>query len=307
MPKCAACDSEKATVTSGRGDSYYIDCPRCGKYNISGTAAINLQRDEWRTRISCWLRHAYIANTLPPMFMDSHISLIKETWRERTVPEKQDALLLALAQMSRYPGDGVVVADEFDHVLAWCELEDEFQFHLQTAQDRHLIEFPTTEPLCYLRPDGWDRVAELSKIDPAKSDLVFVAMAFDESLASAWSDGYRRGIEAAGYRPERVDTAPHADKIDDRIMAMIRASRLVVVDVTLQNRGAYFEAGFALGLGRPVIWGVRADDLKNLHFDTRQFAHVVWKDAADVELQIRDKIVAMFGKGSYRPSRDQRG
>jgi hypothetical protein len=33
----------------------------------------------------------------------------------------------------------------------------------------------------------------------------------------------------------------------------------------------YFEAGVALGLGRPVIWTCREDDIARLPFDTRQF------------------------------------
>ena len=34
----------------------------------------------------------------------------------------------------------------------------------------------------------------------------------------------------------------------------IRASRFVICDLTHGNRGAYWEAGFAEGIGRPVIF-----------------------------------------------------
>ena len=32
-----------------------------------------------------------------------------------------------------------------------------------------------------------------------------------------------------------------------------------------------------MGLGLPALWSVRQDDLPHVHFDTRQFYHVVWE------------------------------
>lgn len=46
----------------------------------------------------------------------------------------------------------------------------------------------------------------------------------------------------------------HNNKIDDQIVAEIRRSKLVLVDATGARPNAYFEAGFAAGLGIPVIW-----------------------------------------------------
>jgi len=297
MPVCAVCEIDRADVRPGPGDISRIDCPRCGIFTITHEATVNLRREEQRLRISCWLRHASIFGQLPDPFKASHIDFVKQTWRERTVGEKQDALLLALAKMSQYPGDDVTIVDEVDHVLAWCEHLEEFEFHLASARDRGLISAPTMDPSWIVTPTGWDRVSDLTRSDPASTDLVFVAMAFHESLSAAWTDGLRPGIKAAGYRPERVDSTPDAGKIDDRIMALVRQSRFVVVDVTRQNCGAYFEAGFALGLGRAVIWSVHEDDLKNLHFDTRQFNHIVWRDPADLRRKVTDRLVGVFGRG----------
>jgi nucleoside 2-deoxyribosyltransferase len=51
----------------------------------------------------------------------------------------------------------------------------------------------------------------------------------------------------------RVDREHFGDRIDDRIIAEIRRCRFIVADFTGQRGGVYFEAGFALGLGKPVI------------------------------------------------------
>ncbi len=249
-------------------------------------------------RVGCLLRHADLYGDAEVELTKDNLSSFEQGWRERNVSEKQDALLLALAKMSKYPGDPVPLVGEHDHFLAWCELEDEFNYHIQTLSDRGLAVAPTMAPQWIITPAGWDRIAEIDTKSHVSTDLVFDAMAFDPTLAAAWTDGLWSGIAAAGYRPERVDTGHHNGRIDDRIMAMIRESRFVVVDVTTQNRGAYFEAGFALGLDRQVIWSVRDNDLANVHFDTRQFNHVVWSDPADLRDKIRDRILGVFGRGS---------
>jgi len=40
--------------------------------------------------------------------------------------------------------------------------------------------------------------------------------------------------------------------IADEIMIESKRSKFVIVDFTYNNRGAYFEAGYAQGLGRPI-------------------------------------------------------
>lgn len=248
-------------------------------------------------RVACLLRHADLYGDGEIELTSDNLASFEQSWRERSVSEKQDALLLALAKMSKYPGDAVPLVRDCDHVLAWCELEEEFDYHLQTLTARRLVTAPTMDPEWIITPAGWDRIAEIGTKAHVATDLVFVAMAFDPALSAAWIDGLRPGIAAAGYRPERVDTGHHNGRIDDRIMAMIREAWFVVVDVTTQNRGAYFEAGFALGLDRQVIWSIREDDLANVHFDTRQFNHIVWSDPADLRDKIRDRILGVFGRG----------
>lgn len=92
--------------------------------------------------------------------------------------------------------------------------------------------------------------------------------------------------------PVRIDRVHHNEKICDKIIAEIRTCQFLVADVTLQRAGVYFEAGFAIGLGRPVIWSCREDDLKNVHFDTRQYNHIVWKEPTDLRIQLADRIKA---------------
>ena len=66
----------------------------------------------------------------------------------------------------------------------------------------------------------------------------------------------------------------------------------MVADFTGNRGGVYFEAGFALGLGIPVIWMVRNDYLEEIHFDTRQYNHIVYETEVDLKQQLKYRIQA---------------
>jgi hypothetical protein len=51
----------------------------------------------------------------------------------------------------------------------------------------------------------------------------------------------------------------------------------MVADFTGQLAGVYYEAGFAMGLGRTVIWCCRKDEIGKLHFDTNHKNHIDWE------------------------------
>ena len=79
-------------------------------------------------------------------------------------------------------------------------------------------------------------------------------------------------------------------------MTEIKNSRFVVADATDQRPGVYFEAGYAMGLGLPVLWSVREDDLQNVHFDTRQYNYIIWRAADDLEQQLYNRVSAVIGR-----------
>ena len=144
-------------------------------------------------------------------------------------------------------------------------------------------------------PNGWDYLEEkASQVEARKQ--VFVAMSFSETMKSAWEKALKDAIKKAGYKPYRIDVEPHIDRIDAKIITEINNSRFLVADVTEQKHGVYFEAGYAIGYNLPVIWCVRKDDLSNVHFDTRQYSHVVWESDQELKEKLYDVICAIIGK-----------
>lgn len=50
-----------------------------------------------------------------------------------------------------------------------------------------------------------------------------------------------------------IDEVQHNDFITPELLKYIRDSKAVVVALIRQNNDAYFEEGYAMGLGKPVI------------------------------------------------------
>jgi nucleoside 2-deoxyribosyltransferase len=74
--------------------------------------------------------------------------------------------------------------------------------------------------------------------------------------------------------------------------AKIRDSAFVLVDLTHDNSGAYWEAGYAEGLGKPVIYLCEESKFEKAktHFDTNHCTTVTW-DIENVE-QFKTKLIA---------------
>ena len=215
-----------------------------------------------------------------------------------SVSDKQRIVLRALEQRTKHPGDQVELYFEMDYPIAWATSADEFAYLLSALIDRGLIHGPErfNNPWCsfVITPTGWDALDEMRR-SSRNSNQVFVAMSFAKELVPVWSDGIMPALERAGYKAFRVDREHHLDRIDAKIMVEIKNSKFVVADVTDQRHGVYFEAGYGLGLGLPVIWSVRDNDLKNVHFDTRQYNHIVWHCEVDFQEQLYNRVVAVIG------------
>ncbi len=160
--------------------------------------------------------------------------------------------------------------------------------------------------------EGWRRLHQLREVNE-KSNEGFVAMWFDKTTEDVWKKGIKVGIDKAGYKPVLISKVEHNNDICDEIIAAIRRSRFVVADFTAgcscdqcescdsdtdceekirPRGGVYFEAGFAKGLGIPVIFVVREDQLRHTHFDTEHYNHIVYKAPEDLSKKLQARIEA---------------
>jgi nucleoside 2-deoxyribosyltransferase len=224
---------------------------------------------------------------------------------EPTVQEKLSLLLRYLGKNSQYPGQEITFDGANDYSIVCAQNSREAEFYLSTLAQQGFVrpEPPVLSPpgtRLTLLASGWNELNRLDRIG-VESSSAFIAMAFspDRDLSAK---AIAAAIRAAGYLPIRVDQVEHINKIDDEIIARIRASKFLVADFTLQRNGVYFEAGFMLGLGRPVIWLCEKDDLKHVHFDTRQYNTIDYIDADDLQKRLQTRIEAILGKGPHSTS-----
>jgi len=158
-----------------------------------------------------------------------------------------------------------------------------------------------------ITPSGWEHIYSLRSAN-RDSQSACIAMRFLPELID-YNDKYIiPAIINAGYKPIRVDMEEHLDLIDDRIVAGIRKSKFIVADLTENSYGVYYEAGFARGLGLPVIYlcNKKYFEEQKVHFDINHYSFLLWEndkgDTIKDNLQLR--IEATIGRGSYSPLTD---
>lgn len=308
MAECVLCGrtlADAPTPTPGARDTLRVECPACGSYDVGAAAAAALpDRDAYeRALLSGVARHAHDRGDVVSLTTDSLDDLIRNARPPRDPFQAADILLAYVRRHMGRMDDSVFVSLTRDFPVVYAAGPNELRHHLRNLNELGLIEWGQREDGfdVYLTLDGWRRLDELARVS-ARSVQAFVAMWFDESMDPAWKDGFRPALEATGYEPLRIDLHEHNERIDERIVAEIRRSGLLVADFTGHRGGVYFEAGLALGLGIPVVWTCRADELEGSHFDTRQYNHIVWESPAVLRERLVTRIRATIGSPDARAS-----
>jgi hypothetical protein len=244
-----------------------------------------------RYRFSFWSKRRTLEGYSPVLLSDDTVEAIVANLPSPATHEKPDILLVSLALLHPEPGNHFKLDTLRERSLACARDPTEIGYFLKCLiGDRHYI--VSQPPGLQITGSGWERVATLSAKGGALSKTAFVAMAFNPSMLSLWDTAFYPAIKRADFEPRLANNPAHNEQIDARIIAELKQCRFVVADVTGANTGVYFEAGYALGLGRSVIWTCQNKSRKDMHFDTRQYNHILWEDATDLSEQLYYRIVA---------------
>lgn len=307
---CPLCNKPANSITLQSFDGQRVTCETCGEYDISGLI-VSVQVKNYtdpqgnnkvgdRSYILSGLtRRASDAGERTVINENNISTLLQSVAIPKNPLENMDMALL-------YVGEHQSKADEFfevfhgkDYPLTFAKDEDECRYFLQTLVERKLLDHQAELVLAgqprsdsyRLTPEGWEKAEQIKNLQP-DSNQAFVAIWFSAQLSDAWEQGFKPALESTGFDPLRVDLAEHNGKIDDFIIAQIRRSGLLVADFTGHRGGVYFEAGFAMGLGIPVIWTCRKSDINELHFDTRQYNHIDWENPQELKERLQNRIAA---------------
>lgn len=277
-----------------------MECIRCGNFRVTALA-VGLLGDftsQQRTNASGWLREQSERIITP-----DDIPFLKSI-RTPTVGEKAEKVLRCITAKFSTPGETVHLSDIWNSLMSagWASNQDELNFLIL---DYLVTETGYAANSSYgyrISPKGWAYLDSLRHGNP-QSQTAFIAMWFDMSVDAAHL-AIEEGIKNSGFDPLRIDRKEHNNKIDDEIVAGIRRSKFLVADFTGHRGGVYFEAGLATGLGLPVIWLCRKDELEKTHFDTRQYNFIVWEadKLAELSTALKNRIEATIGRGPLQPT-----
>lgn len=127
---------------------------------------------------------------------------------------------------------------------------------------------------------GWEEYEAL-KSGRRAGHFGFLAMQYnDDVLEEFVSTVVKPQVkDQLGYDLVDLRDESRAGVIDNIMREKIRDSAFVLADLTHDNYGAYWEAGYAEGLGKPVVYICERTKFENAktHFDTNHCTTVLWE------------------------------
>ena len=316
---CPICRTPNITRAAAGTSTAEIHCPRCGRFQVQTLAETQLMNS-------------------PPAFPPQHLlsGLCRNTWdilgekllitvdlfkswteldkvaklvlpRDTDLATKGDYLLKYLRRRSKSLAECVTLSPS-ELAVGFCANKNELLFCLRYLAEKNLIEEDSAAPrkgpqqsagLTYrLTPAGWAALdaATATKTRP----IAVVTLSLDKDADTLWTQGLSAGAQAAGFTAVRVDSKEHGNKINDEIVVDLRHADCVVADLTGQNPLAYFEAGLATGLGKPVFWTCEESEArdKKIFLETRQYLVTTWtRDKLDdFSRRLAQRIEAALGR-----------
>lgn len=315
---CVFCGEIKI-YSSIKGDKYHYNCPRCGKYEYLSSdhskimkilnkkkqeIDFNLdEREIFRTYCS-YVMHAKhfdkedVEVHVTPQFAES---LTKE-YRAFDVLEQRDNFLYWLCSNSLDTGEDLDVLYEssddslfrfYDSIFSWfgCTSLDNLLNVIEMSKQNGFLWHNQRNYADFYAPTfkAYELYEQLKKGKKA-TNKAFLALQFDGALNEKRKKKLKKAVSQTGFILNTVDEEPKAGLIDDKIRLDIRNSRFVIADLTDGNKGAYWEAGFAEGMGKSVIYMCREDvfndEKKRPHFDVSHHQCITWsKDKFDEAME----------------------
>ncbi len=285
---CPVCTESAVFVSESTGGLDTIDCSRCGDFYIPrairdrfSAGAVSTQR----AVVSHFIRKLYMADDLQRVFIT--VDLLQEFLQRKlpTAAEAMDSTLLWLTDKADgRPGAAVTFKFTDPEFLATVGLVDrtELKWIIDSLSSQGVVTYGTSGDVVHTvpTPKGWQHAEELRRAHVASRYAFFARRFENPTLSRVVDDCIRPAVERTGF--ELRLATQRAGLIDATIEDEIRRCRFLIADLSDDNAGAYWEAGFAEGLGKPVIYLCCAKDLKEptkkkeTHFDTNHRHTVRW-------------------------------
>lgn len=286
--ECVICGFKLDSRPNQENDAKRFQCRNCGEFRITGTAEGMLPNNiEFKPERAKLLAHMVRRRYAQKKVVDVDSHLIKRAFDDETrfpnAFEQVTNLIIWLAENLPYPGSPVPISYMRFQAIVGAASSESFDWVLRSAMDKGWIDghgiktVPIELKDASLTFSGWEWYETDGKHQRSKT--AFIAMKFkDDTLNNIVKKHFDPAVRQAGFRLMRLDDYPAAGIIDNRMRVEIRRSRFLIADLTHRNAGAYWEAGFAEGLGMPVIFTCKESTIENVHFDARNCQIVPWNE-----------------------------
>jgi len=294
-PICLSADGfpcEEGGRTGLDGTRY--DCEVCGSFILSRSASLSSEREDLTKVMRAVLSHRVRLMTDSLGNFDD-VPVIQSDTVRRLIEE--DPRLPSPGQLAtnviRIVGDHVArVFDTIDALPAAFQarvgapnrryadkiVNELVHRGLLSGIDAGTLQHPDEVIDIDLTLAGWE-VFEAERKGKIASSFGFIALKFGDSILDPLlADHVKPKLAEMGYPLVDLRDVSRAGVIDNLLRAQIRDSAFIIVDLTHDNLGAYWEAGYAEGLGKPVIYICERSKFeeKKTHFDTNHCTTVTW-------------------------------
>jgi len=311
---CSIC-RENALGPQSAVDSVIYLCYRCGPIILSGTldAELNLKKEKNRI-LSSYLRERFEkSDNIKSLDLNTYNFKEMREIANELVPkpsEKPYKLLYEIENLQDYMGESVPVIDvneESENLLIQKYLEAmsyslnkvEYEYILETLKKLGYIETRVDRSIktATITQKGYEFLEEYRQQKRNKSKNVFIAIKFSEEYKNI-AEAIKKAVKETGFNPIKVDEEQHTEYIMDFIKSKIKESKFMIAELTSENLGVYFESGYAMGLGIPIIAILRKSKdnqhFKKVHFDLKQFNIIEYENEKDLEEKLKNRINVLF-------------
>ncbi len=297
---CPICHDVRAhDASTGTGDWKRFECPRCGNFEITGTAEAS---QEWKfsNEERVWapynLRQIQQFGKTPRLATNDLLAL-KKNLRRPTPFEAADNLIKHLSNERRLGHFTNIGLDTSLPFIVGVPTSKGLRYLAEELEKRGLVNIDRTsnaaaDPqnlLVDLSFSGWERCEALLK-GAHSGRYAFMAMQFGEDeLLDVVNGCFKPTVSETGFELRLLNDPQYqrAGLIDDRLRVEVKGARFLVVDLTHANNGAYWEAGYGEGLAKPVIYTCKKSVFEQrkksgggTHFDTNHHLHILWDSGA---------------------------
>ncbi len=296
MPNCPLCGEPCDGGYRSDTETFWYECKACKKFTLPEEAQDLLREQNYVDRrwcLSIASAQAQLATGQRFHIDTTNIDQLIQAYQSISYSTKRHTLLEFMEKHSKFVGAHV----RWDFNTCWAELQarsaEEVSGILDGLMSEGLVELhqgvPGQPTGFRLTPKAWIALEPIS----GGTGVGFIAMSFAPELDDAYA-AISRAIQFCGFQAIRVDRQHFPEKICDRVMADIRRSQFVVVDVTSHRPNVYYEAGFAEALGKPIFWTCRTEEGPGpvLSFDVRQYQHLFWEDPTGLEAKLTERFQA---------------